>query len=55
MTTEKGLNHRARLEACLTGQIPDRAPVALWRHFPVDDQTPTGWRMPRRLSTLFRL
>jgi len=42
MTTEKGLNHRARLEACLTGQIPDRAPVALWRHFPVDDQTPDG-------------
>src|SRR5512142_1252877 len=36
------LNHRARLEACLGGQMPDRPPVALWRHFPVDDQTPEG-------------
>lgn len=33
-------SHRARLEACLSGQMPDRIPVALWRHFPVDDQTP---------------
>jgi uroporphyrinogen decarboxylase len=32
--------HRERLEKCLTGQIPDRVPVALWRHFPVDDQYP---------------
>jgi uroporphyrinogen decarboxylase len=31
-----------RLEACLSGNIPDRTPVALWRHFPVDDQTPEG-------------
>src|SRR5512142_3242752 len=36
------LNHRERLEACLAGQAPDRPPVALWRHFPVDDQTPGG-------------
>lgn len=36
------LSHRARLETCLSGQQPDRAPVALWRHFPVDDQTPGG-------------
>ncbi len=36
------LSHRARLEACLGGQAPDRPPVALWRHFPVDDQTPDG-------------
>lgn len=36
------LSHRARLEACLDGQIVDRPPVALWRHFPVDDQTPEG-------------
>jgi uroporphyrinogen decarboxylase len=28
------------LEACLGGQALDRSPVALWRHFPVDDQTP---------------
>ncbi len=32
--------HRERLEACLKGEIIDRPPVALWRHFPVDDQTP---------------
>jgi uroporphyrinogen decarboxylase len=36
------ITHRARLEACLSGQILDRPPVALWRHFPVDDQTPHG-------------
>lgn len=39
------LSHRARLEACLAGQTPDRPPVALWRHFPVDDQTPEGLAM----------
>jgi uroporphyrinogen decarboxylase len=37
MTT---LTHRERLEACLSGGALDRPPVALWRHFPVDDQTP---------------
>jgi uroporphyrinogen decarboxylase len=31
--------HRKRMEACLAGKILDRAPVALWRHFPVDDQS----------------
>ena len=36
------LSHRERLEACLAGEEPDRPPVALWRHFPVDDQTPEG-------------
>lgn len=35
-------NHYTRLEACLSGKTPDRPPVALWRHFPVDDQTPGG-------------
>jgi uroporphyrinogen decarboxylase len=34
--------HRARLEACLAGETPDRPPIALWRHFPVDDQSPDG-------------
>jgi uroporphyrinogen decarboxylase len=34
--------HRQRLEACLSGSLVDRPPVALWRHFPVDDQTPQG-------------
>jgi uroporphyrinogen decarboxylase len=32
--------HRQRLEAALRGEIIDRPPVALWRHFPVDDQDP---------------
>ena len=32
--------HRQRMEACLAGKIADRPPVALWRHFPVDDQSP---------------
>lgn len=32
--------HRQRLEACLSGKNLDRPPVALWRHFPVDDQSP---------------
>lgn len=36
------VRHRQRLESCLSGVKTDRAPVALWRHFPVDDQTPEG-------------
>lgn len=35
-------SHRSRLEACLAAEPLDRVPVALWRHFPVDDQTPEG-------------
>jgi uroporphyrinogen decarboxylase len=35
-------SHHSRLETCLSGIQPDRTPVALWRHFPVDDQTPAG-------------
>ncbi len=34
--------HRERLQACLRGESTDRPPVALWRHFPVDDQTPAA-------------
>jgi uroporphyrinogen decarboxylase len=35
------LTHRERLKACLAGDPAlDRPPVALWRHFPVDDQDP---------------
>jgi uroporphyrinogen decarboxylase len=34
------LTHRERLQACLNGEQIDRPPVALWRHFPVDDQSP---------------
>lgn len=29
-----------RLEAAISGELADRPPVALWRHFPVDDQDP---------------
>lgn len=32
--------HRERMMACLQGQLLDRPPVALWRHWPVDDQSP---------------
>lgn len=32
--------HRLRMEACLAGKTTNRPPVALWRHFPVDDQQP---------------
>lgn len=39
MTTTQ-FSHRTRLEACLSGEKLDRVPVALWRHFPVDDQSP---------------
>jgi uroporphyrinogen decarboxylase len=28
------------MEACIRGDLIDRPPVALWRHFPVDDQSP---------------
>ena len=35
------LTHRARMQACLADDAAlDRPPVALWRHFPVDDQDP---------------
>jgi uroporphyrinogen decarboxylase len=34
------ITHRQRIEACIAGKILDRPPVALWRHFPVDDQDP---------------
>jgi uroporphyrinogen decarboxylase len=36
----RGISHRQRLEDCLSGGPLDRPPVALWRHFPVDDQDP---------------
>jgi uroporphyrinogen decarboxylase len=32
--------HRERIQACLNGEETDRTPIALWRHFPVDDQNP---------------
>jgi len=36
------MNKRERLEATIVGQQTDRIPVALWRHFPVDDQDPAS-------------
>jgi uroporphyrinogen decarboxylase len=34
------VTHRQRIETCLSGNLPDKTPIALWRHFPVDDQAP---------------
>lgn len=34
------MDHNQRMEACISGAKVDRPPVALWRHFPVDDQDP---------------
>jgi uroporphyrinogen decarboxylase len=34
------MNKRERLEATIRGEATDRPPVALWRHFPGDDQDP---------------
>lgn len=34
------ITHRERIQACLTGKETDRAPIALWRHFPEKDQNP---------------
>jgi uroporphyrinogen decarboxylase len=32
--------HKERMQACINNEVLDRPPVALWRHFPVDDQAP---------------
>lgn len=32
------LSKRKRLEAVISGEPPDRTPIALWRHWPGDDQ-----------------
>ena len=32
--------HRERIQTCLRGEPTGRTPIALWRHFPVDDQNP---------------
>lgn len=34
------VSHEERLKRCLAGEPVDRVPVALWRHFPVEDQSP---------------
>lgn len=33
-------SHRERIQACLKGEQTDRTPIALWRHFPEEDQDP---------------
>lgn len=32
------MTHRERIHSAVRGERPDRVPVALWRHFPGDDQ-----------------
>ncbi len=34
------ITHRERIQACLNHKKTDHTPIALWRHFPVDDQNP---------------
>lgn len=34
------MKHHERMKSCLAKEKLDRIPVALWRHFPVDDQAP---------------
>lgn len=34
------MDHFKRIEAAIVGAVTDRVPVALWKHFPVDDQDP---------------
>ncbi len=36
------MDKRERLQRTIVGEMVDRPPVALWRHWPVDDQTPEG-------------
>jgi uroporphyrinogen decarboxylase len=36
----RNMTKRKRLEASIRGEPTDRLPVALWRHFPGDDQNP---------------
>jgi len=38
--TKSMTTHKERLQACINGEVIDHSPVALWRHFPVDDQSP---------------
>ena len=36
------MNHFDRLEATIAKEAVDRPAIALWRHFPVDDQIPAN-------------
>lgn len=37
--SDSSVSPRDRLQAALAGEVADRPPVALWRHFPGEDQT----------------
>ena len=39
---KNNITHRERIENCLNGIKQEQTPIALWRHFPVDDQNPTS-------------
>ena len=36
------MTHWERMRAALKGEETDRVPIALWRHWPPDDETPEG-------------
>ena len=36
------MTHHERIDAAIAHEQPDRTPIALWRHFPNDDQTAEG-------------
>ncbi len=40
--TPRTVTHRERIEAALRGELLDRPPISLWRHFPGEDQTAEG-------------
>jgi len=40
--TGPGMTHWERVRATLKGEETDRVPIALWRHWPPDDETPEG-------------
>jgi uroporphyrinogen decarboxylase len=40
--TMEPMSKRERLKATIQGEATDRMPVALWRHFPGDDQDPVS-------------
>ena len=37
-----GMSHWERVRAALKGEEIDRVPIGLWRHWPVEDETPQG-------------
>lgn len=51
-------SHEERLKRCLAGEVVDRVPVSLWRHFPVEDQSPAllalNQRFPLPQSAAYR-